>query len=85
MICVRLVIRHIIICSRFYIGCDQCQDWFHGTCVGVSKQEADEMETYVCPTCKRKGSVDSVISQKVLDANAWKELQHTLRSLMVSM
>lgn len=23
--------------NRFMICCDRCEDWFHGTCVGVTK------------------------------------------------
>jgi len=49
-------------CSRgrvedgsFMVGCDLCDQWYHGTCVGVTKDEANDMERYVCPRCKEKG------------------------------
>ena len=36
---------------RFTIGCDYCNDWFHGSCVGISIEEASSIEAYKCPTC----------------------------------
>lgn len=39
--------------SEFYVGCDQCQGWYHGRCVGVTKAEADLLATYVCPNCRK--------------------------------
>ncbi len=31
------------------IGCEDCDDWFHGRCVGL--QESDEVDNYICPRC----------------------------------
>jgi len=36
---------------RFYIGCDVCADWLHGSCINISPEEADKFEVYVCPRC----------------------------------
>ncbi|XP_055387754.1 uncharacterized protein LOC129616242 [Condylostylus longicornis] len=42
--------------NRFMICCDSCEDWFHGTCVGVTKNMGKEMELkkieWTCPNCK---------------------------------
>lgn len=38
----------------FYIGCDHCQEWYHGTCVGISEMEAERIEVYICDKCKEK-------------------------------
>ena len=37
--------------AQFMIGCDSCDRWYHGPCVGVSKAEGDAMNEYACPTC----------------------------------
>ncbi|XP_017076822.2 LOW QUALITY PROTEIN: death-inducer obliterator 1 [Drosophila eugracilis] len=44
--------------NRFMICCDLCEDWFHGTCVGVTKAMGTEMENkgvdWKCPKCVKK-------------------------------
>jgi hypothetical protein len=37
--------------NRFMIGCDKCEMWYHGPCVGVGKAAADAMDDYRCPEC----------------------------------
>ena len=70
-------------CCRFYIGCDRCQDWFHGSCVGVTKSEADQMDTYICPTCQRT-NLAQVAPQRQLSARLKDELKRLLKTLQVS-
>uniref|UniRef100_H3AYU5 Histone lysine demethylase PHF8 n=1 Tax=Latimeria chalumnae TaxID=7897 RepID=H3AYU5_LATCH len=38
--------------TRFMIECDVCQDWFHGSCVGVEEEKAAEIDLYHCPNCE---------------------------------
>uniref|UniRef100_A0AAR2M000 PHD finger protein 8 n=1 Tax=Pygocentrus nattereri TaxID=42514 RepID=A0AAR2M000_PYGNA len=38
--------------TRFMIECDVCQDWFHGSCVGVEEDKAAEIDLYHCPNCQ---------------------------------
>ncbi|XP_038054514.1 histone lysine demethylase PHF8-like isoform X2 [Patiria miniata] len=40
--------------SRFMIECDSCQDWFHGSCVGVREDQSADIEEYHCPNCELK-------------------------------
>ncbi|GMR32078.1 hypothetical protein PMAYCL1PPCAC_02273, partial [Pristionchus mayeri] len=37
--------------SRFMIGCDSCDEWYHGTCVGITKSEGKGIESYYCEKC----------------------------------
>ncbi|CAL4122411.1 unnamed protein product, partial [Meganyctiphanes norvegica] len=43
--------------NRFMICCDKCEDWFHGSCVGITKAMGQQMENesqeWVCPKCKK--------------------------------
>lgn len=38
------------------IACDgQCEDWYHGKCVGIEERDGDLIDKYICPSCKREG------------------------------
>ena len=39
-------------CSRFYVGCDVCSNWFHGSCVGITETMAKNMTEYICDECR---------------------------------
>jgi hypothetical protein len=45
----------------FMIGCDSCDLWFHGKCVGVTSRAGDAMEAagarYSCPVCAAQAGV----------------------------
>ena len=43
--------------SRFMIGCDKCERWYHGPCVGVGKLAADSLDDYLCPLCTQAAGV----------------------------
>lgn len=66
--------------SQFYICCDQCQDWFHGRCVGVLQSEADAIEEYICPTCQRNSNINQA-NLKPLQPRDFDSLRKLLRSL----
>lgn len=37
---------------RWMIGCDVCEDWFHGECVSIDKTIGEALiQRYVCPRC----------------------------------
>ena len=36
-----------------YIECDKCNVWYHMDCVGIDPKEAESIETFICPKCKK--------------------------------
>ncbi|XP_064606239.1 CXXC-type zinc finger protein 1-like [Liolophura sinensis] len=39
-------------CSRFMIGCDHCEEWYHGDCIGVTQQDAKYIKQFFCHSCR---------------------------------
>ena len=40
--------------SDFWIGCDVCNDWFHGKCVKITPTRALHIKHYICRSCSNK-------------------------------
>nr|XP_029721338.1 CXXC-type zinc finger protein 1-like isoform X2 [Aedes albopictus] len=40
--------------SRFMIGCDACEEWYHGDCINVTEKEAKHIKQYYCQRCKEE-------------------------------
>lgn len=38
---------------RFYVGCDLCNNWFHGDCVGITEEASKSIEEFICDECKK--------------------------------
>ncbi|KAB5553983.1 hypothetical protein PHYPO_G00044890 [Pangasianodon hypophthalmus] len=65
--------------SQFYIGCDRCQNWYHGRCVGILQSEATHIDEYVCPQCQSTEEAMTVLSP--LTDKDYEGLKRILRSL----
>lgn len=40
----------------FMILCEQCEEWFHGKCVGISKKLGDTIGDYYCDDCLKNNA-----------------------------
>ncbi|XP_041713168.2 CXXC-type zinc finger protein 1-like [Coregonus clupeaformis] len=38
----------------FMIGCDCCNEWFHGDCIGISEKAAKVIRVWYCEKCRAK-------------------------------
>ena len=62
--------------GKFYIGCDFCDDWLHGKCVGIPKN-ASGIELFRCPACRDRNN-NTPLTQllpKAYDTNSLSEIQ----------
>lgn len=39
--------------TKFYVGCDLCNNWFHGDCVGITEESSKTMSEFICSECKQ--------------------------------
>jgi len=69
--------------TQFYIGCENCSDWFHGRCVGILQCEADRIEEYICPRCDPNSKLN-VPNQKKLTAKDCEAIKRLVKQLLVS-
>lgn len=69
--------------TQFYICCEQCEDWYHGKCVGIMQTEADDIDDYICPKCD-SSNVWNYPCQKNLSPKDYSELKKVTKSLIVS-
>ena len=40
--------------NLLYVRCDACQLWFHLSCMGLTKEQAEELDTFKCTQCVKK-------------------------------
>jgi hypothetical protein len=50
-ICREMYDKHMTFACSF-IACDQCNEWMHEACVGLTSLETGQMLEYVCPMCE---------------------------------
>lgn len=50
--------------GAFYLGCDGCNDWLHGECVGINEFEGARIAKYYCPRCRSRGYADSTATAR---------------------
>lgn len=70
-----------LVAVRFYIGCDRCQNWYHGRCVGILQSEATYIDEYICPQCQSTEDAMTVLTP--LTDKDYEGLRRILRSLQV--
>lgn len=46
--------------TKFYVGCDICSNWFHGSCVKITPKMSKKMSEYVCDECRSAKENDEI-------------------------
>ncbi|XP_057341133.1 CXXC-type zinc finger protein 1-like [Microplitis mediator] len=42
--------------SRFMIGCDACEEWYHGDCINITEKDAKYIKQFFCVRCREEDS-----------------------------
>ena len=56
--------------GSFMVGCDKCDSWFHGACVGVHRDDSDELKNWLCPGCSGKKGFQQELSTGIPNPSA---------------
>jgi cpG-binding protein len=40
--------------NRFMIGCDNCNEWYHGDCISITEDLAKKILKFYCLLCRNK-------------------------------
>ena len=65
----------------FMVGCDQCDDWLHGPCIGLSKAQADRTEKYTCLRCAFKTSANQGFQNIAGIVSLWMSPEDAVKHL----
>ena len=72
------------ICRQSYhsemIGCDECDEWYHLQCVGLSQAQADKLERYLCIRCTLRQSFNNAAMLAAQSINKWMNASDVLRA-----
>ena len=55
--------------DRFLVGCDDCHEWFHGSCIGLKESEVREDEDFRCESCVKLRAAGKTVSAAVVAMN----------------
>eukprot|EP00795_Rhopilema_esculentum_P002493 gene2493-18157_t len=67
--------------SQFMIECDKCKDWFHGRCVGVSENQATDIDVYHCPLCEQVHGTSTLKRRRSTQRRNYKELNNGIKPI----
>lgn len=59
--------------SAAMVCCDECIEWFHYSCVGLSASEASILENYICHSCEQVIKDGKTPSAQLKEKNLEKE------------
>ena len=46
----------------YFRACDNCEEWYHGDCIGVTEKDAGFIKQYYCDPCKGNTNIVGLLS-----------------------
>jgi len=62
------------------IGCDTCKEWYHYSCIGMTKIQADKLDKYSCVRCQLLYSFDQSAVAAGVIVNRWMNVDELINS-----
>jgi hypothetical protein len=67
--------RRYCLCRQLYhgsmVGCDECDEWYHFQCVGLTQFQVERADKYVCIRCCLKNSFSQAANLAAQITNRW--------------
>jgi PHD-finger len=67
--------RRYCLCRQLYhgsmVGCDECDEWYHFQCVGLTQFQVERADKYVCIRCCLKNSFSQAANLAAQISNRW--------------
>lgn len=41
--------------NHFMVACDECNEWYHDSCLGIPQEDLEKMDKFMCNWCVEKG------------------------------
>lgn len=62
--------------NRFMIGCDKCNEWYHGDCISITEDYAKSIKQFYCLICRDKDpSLQIKFKEKKIKKKEVKEIE----------
>src|SRR5690348_13285246 len=59
--------------TSFMIACDNCEEWYHGDCIGINEAQSKHIKRYFCDQCRLENKFLRIEYKKQKGAAAVKE------------
>ena len=76
--------RRYCLCRQLYhgsmVGCDECDEWYHFQCVGLTQFQVERADKYVCIRCSLKNSFCQAANLAAQITNRWSAPEEASRA-----
>ena len=76
--------RRYCFCRQLYhgsmVGCDECDEWYHFQCVGLTQFQVERADKYVCIRCALKNSFCQAANLAAQITNRWSAPEEASRA-----